>query len=94
MRYEWSRRPTLTKQNNPRPAKNDPSIHDKIENERGERENCNQKPQALEPRQYDDRSDTKFERKLSQSVKERKEFRIWGIQQKCPFGLRNHRGRL
>ena len=76
MRYEWSRRPTLTKQNNPRPAKNDPSIHDKIENERGERKNCNQKPQALESRQYDDRSDTKFERKLSQSVKERKEFRI------------------
>ena len=28
MRYKWSRRLALTKQINPRPAKNDPSTHD------------------------------------------------------------------
>ena len=37
VRCEWSRRPTLTKQNNPRPAKNNPSIHDKVESERGDK---------------------------------------------------------
>jgi hypothetical protein len=36
MRYEWSRRLALTKQSNPRPAKNDPSTHDKIETNRNE----------------------------------------------------------
>jgi hypothetical protein len=57
MRHEWSRSLALTKQSNPRPAKNDPSTHNKVETrvEKGQ-----SLPDA--PR-HDVRSYAKFERK-------------------------------
>jgi len=83
MRYEWSRRLALTKQSNPRLAKNDPSIHNREETRVSKGQSLPDAPR------HDVRSYAKFERKTEPVSRGAGEdvssFRVY-VEKKVLFG--------